>query len=286
MQRSLIGRVDRPDRTARHPEDVAPSHGSAEVPAHMGGGARSAGDLGQDEGMRTDLTPPRSLGALKEVPHRGQIKSRDRVRELAEVYTHKREVDVMLDLVPDMFPSEGDPSNTDRKFFEPACGSGNFLEEILLRKIRFIAVKRYGAGERYEHRILRALSSIYAIDISQDNVDESRGRLRAVIVAHIDNDMNTKGPTPGLMDAVDAILGTNILCGDTLADVGSIRLIDYQAGRSGTFTREWSYLDPSKNEDLFALLDVSRDEKPIHYSELKLNPWPTVAGAQNLRRGA
>jgi hypothetical protein len=236
--------------------------------------------------MSIDLTPPRSFGASNEMPHRGQIKSRDRVRELAEVYTHKREVDAMLDLVPDMFPTEDDPSNTDRKFLEPACGSGNFLEEILLRKLRFVTVKHYGAGERYEHRILRALASIYAIDISQDNVDESRERLRAVIVAHVDNDMNTKEPTPGLIDAVDAILATNILRGDTLADAGSIRLIDYQAGRSGTFTREWSYLDPSKNEDLFVLLDVSRDDEPIHYSELKLNPWPTVAGARNLRKGA
>lgn len=58
---------------------------------------------------------------------RGQIKSRDRVRDLAEVYTHKREVDAMLDLVPGMFPSAADPGNTDRTFLEPACGSGNFL---------------------------------------------------------------------------------------------------------------------------------------------------------------
>lgn len=236
--------------------------------------------------MSIERTPPRSTGTSSEPLHRGQIKSRDRVRELAEVYTHRREVDAMLDLVPEMFPSEDNPSNTDRKFLEPACGSGNFLEEILLRKLRFVTVKRYGAGERYEHRLLRVLASIYAIDISQDNVDESRERLSAVMVAHVDNDMNTKQPTPALMDAVDVILATNILRGDTLADAGSIRLIDYQAGRSGTFTREWSYLDPSKNEDLFALLEVSCDEEPIHYSELKLNPWPVVAGARNLRKGA
>lgn len=236
--------------------------------------------------MRIDLTPPRSTGHPKETLDRGQIKSRDRVRELAEVYTHKREVDAMLDLVPDMFPTEHNPSNTDYKFLEPACGSGNFLEEILLRKLHFVTVKRYGAGERYEHRILRALAAIYAIDISQDNVDESRARLRATVVTHVNNDMNTKESTPGFLDAVDAILGTNILRGDTLADASSIRFIDYQAGRSGNFTREWSYLDPSKNEDLFALLDVSRDEKPIHYSELKLNPWPILGGARNLRKGA
>ena len=36
---------------------------------------------------------------------RGQIKTRERVRDLAEVYTHEREVNAMLDLVPDMFPA-------------------------------------------------------------------------------------------------------------------------------------------------------------------------------------
>ena len=36
---------------------------------------------------------------------RGQIKTRQRVRDLAEVVTHEREVNAMLDLIPDMFPS-------------------------------------------------------------------------------------------------------------------------------------------------------------------------------------
>jgi hypothetical protein len=105
---------------------------------------------------------------VKPVPHRGpgisapsaQIKTRERVRELAEVYTDKREVDAMLDQVSSMFPSQDDPGNTDRTFLEPASGHGNFLEEILLRKLAFVTVSRYGRGERYEHRILRCLSSI------------------------------------------------------------------------------------------------------------------------------
>lgn len=36
---------------------------------------------------------------------RGQIKTRQRVRDLAEVFTHEREVKAMLDLIPDMFPA-------------------------------------------------------------------------------------------------------------------------------------------------------------------------------------
>ena len=62
----------------------------------------------------------------------GQVRSRERVRDLAEVFTHQREVDAMLDLMPDAF------HNIDVKFLEPACGSGNFLVEILRRKLRLV----------------------------------------------------------------------------------------------------------------------------------------------------
>ena len=214
-------------------------------------------------------------------PHRGQIKSRERVRDLAEVYTHQREVDAMLGLVPDMFPSEDDPSNTDKKFLEPACGSGNFLEEILQRKLRFVTTRRYGSGERYEHRILRCLASIYGVDISHENVDESCDRLRAVINSHLDNDLNTKVVSAGFASAVEEILASNIIRADTLTDAATIRLIDYRAGRAGTFTREWSYLDPAANEpDLFSLLEMSRDSEPVHYSVLSEHPLPVMVGTR------
>ena len=74
----------------------------------------------------------------KAVPGRpvdNQIKTRNRVRDLAEVYTHEREVNAMLDLVPDTLPSAEQPENHDRTFLEPACGHGNFLMEILRRKL-------------------------------------------------------------------------------------------------------------------------------------------------------
>ena len=43
--------------------------------------------------------------------------------------------------------------------------------------------RRYGRGERFEHRVLRCLASIYGIDISDDNVREARERMRTVIDA-------------------------------------------------------------------------------------------------------
>ena len=214
---------------------------------------------------------------------RSQIKTRERVRDLAEVYTHKREVDAMLDLVPNMFPSDDDPSNTDRTFLEPACGSGNFLEEILHRKLVHVTARRYGRGERYEQRILRCLASIYGIDIDETNVAESRSRLRGLIASHVDNDLNTKVPTAGFAAAVEAILSTNIQRANTLTDAESIVLVQYHASRSGMFVREWSFLqEPDSQMDLFGAPDEpSRDANPIHYSELAANPRPVAAERLN-----
>lgn len=210
---------------------------------------------------------------------RGQIKSRERVRDLAEVYTHEREVNAMLDLVPDMFPSTRDPGNTDRTFLEPACGHGNFLVEILCRKLKHVTPQRYGRGERFEHRVLRCLASIYGIDISDNNVSESHERIRSVINADVENYLGADGPTTGFSDAVEAILETNIIPSDMLAGAAEIELVEYRPGSGGTFTREWSRLDlAAKTPTLFSL-SLRRDKAPIHYSQLRGNPGPVAHDA-------
>ena len=53
-----------------------------------------------------------------------------------EVYTSKREVDTMLDLV------KHETERIESRFLKPTCGKGNFLIEILNRKIHIIE-KRY-----------------------------------------------------------------------------------------------------------------------------------------------
>jgi hypothetical protein len=205
------------------------------------------------------------------------MKSRDRVRDLAEVYTHKREVDAMLDLVSDMFPSDGDPGNTDRTFFEPACGSGNFLEAILHRKLAFVTTRRYRRGERYEHRILRCLSSIYGIDISADNVAESQCRMRAVIELHLANDLNARAVSPAFVEAAEVILETNIIHADTLAHASMIELVAYRPERGGKFTREWFFLNAATRDiDLFSTHEPKRDARPLHYAELRSHRSPVV----------
>lgn len=87
------------------------------------------------------------------------IKSKARVKELGEVFTPAVLVSEMLDkLSPDCWGRK-------KTFLEPSCGTGNFLVQILERKL--------AAG----HSPLQALSTIYGIDIMRDNIIESRKRL-------------------------------------------------------------------------------------------------------------
>ena len=61
-----------------------------------------------------------------------QVVSKQRVADHGEVYTAKREVNAMLDLVKE------ETERIDSRFLEPACGNGNFLVEILNRKMEAV----------------------------------------------------------------------------------------------------------------------------------------------------
>jgi len=140
------------------------------VPAGVRPGVASAHDM-EPQGGRG---PARSLVTL--APISGVellIKSADRVRDLAEVFTPAATVQTMLDLLPAGVWAVH-PSPT---FLEPACGDGNFLAAILDRKLdRITLAHRQGAlpagstPEAVEFHGLEALASIYAVDISEDNV--------------------------------------------------------------------------------------------------------------------
>lgn len=215
------------------------------------------------------------------VEARPQIKTRQRVRDLAEVYTNEREVNAMLDLIPDMFPAGVDDLGpvVERKFLEPACGSGNFLEEILRRKLRPVRFDKVRSVARYEHWLLRALASIYAVDIDAGNVAESRERLLGVLRSHYDLDANSTTPTAGFHRAAEAVVTTNVLIGDTLKDATRMEVVDYHATRGFAFLRTWSMLDDSERAstpvDLFTFDEVDKaDTVPVHYTALGDHPGP------------
>ena len=178
----------------------------------------------------------------------------------------------MLDLVGDMFPTSGEPDKLDRTFLEPACGHGNFLVEILSRKLRHVTTLRHGRGERLEHRVLRCLASIYGIDISRDNVEEAKERMSSMIVAHMDAELGGASPTVGFFSAVETILHTNVAIGNSLTGKAKIELVEYQPRAGGTFLRTWSRLDLAGNEPAVQPLVRRRDTAPLHYSELPRPP--------------
>ena len=100
-----------------------------------------------------------------------QVKSKKRVADYGEVFTNPREVNAMLDLV------KQETERIESRFLEPACGTGNFLAEILRRKLA-VAKRRYKRSPSdYERMSFIAVTSIYGIELLRDNVDECRERL-------------------------------------------------------------------------------------------------------------
>ena len=100
-----------------------------------------------------------------------QVKSERRVADFGEVLTPSHIVDAMLDLV------KQETERIDSRFLEPACGTGNFLVEILRRKLQVVR-KRYAKSQLdYERYAVLAVASVYGIDILADNAEECRQRL-------------------------------------------------------------------------------------------------------------
>jgi hypothetical protein len=136
-----------------------------------------------------------------------------------------------------MLPSADDPGNLDRAFLEPACGSGNFLVEILARKLAYVTPRRYRHGECFEHGVLRCVASIYGIDICEENIAVARERMSDVIDVHIGRHLGGETPAPAFVSAVKTILATNIIRADALVDAAQIELVSYRTAARRAWRR-------------------------------------------------
>ena len=87
------------------------------------------------------------------------IKSRERVSLHGEVFTAQREVNAMLNLV------KPETERIESCFLEPACGNGNFLAEILNRKLAILSSLFSRSRIDYEFNAIVAVGSIYGIEI-------------------------------------------------------------------------------------------------------------------------
>jgi hypothetical protein len=138
-----------------------------------------------------------------------QIKSKQRVSDHGEVFTSQREVNAMLDLV------KHETERIDSRFLEPACGNGQFLAEILRRKLAVVG-QRYGKSQfEWERNAFIAVSSIYGVEIQEDNARECRERLFKLFDDHYAPLFRDKCKEE-CRQSIRFLLDRNILWGDAL----------------------------------------------------------------------
>lgn len=138
-----------------------------------------------------------------------QVKSKKRVSDHGEVFTNQREVNAMLDLV------KHETERIDSRFLEPACGNGNFLAEVLRRKLHVVD-QRYGKSQiEWERYAVIAVSSIYGVDILEDNAQECRERLFEIFDERYTALFKDKCKEESRR-SIKFLLGRNVLWGDAL----------------------------------------------------------------------
>lgn len=135
--------------------------------------------------------------------------SKQRVADHGEVYTRKQEVNAMLDLV------KQETERIDSRFLEPACGTGNFLTEILERKLRVVEARYRKSQLEYERNAVIAVSSIYGIELLEDNVHGCRKRLFKIFDRKYTALFKEKSKDK-CRNSVEFILEKNIIWGDAL----------------------------------------------------------------------
>lgn len=151
------------------------------------------------------------------------FKSKQRVADHGEVFTPSWMVEAMLDLVKD------ETERIDSRFLEPACGSGNFLVQVLRRKLAAVERKFGKSDFERRHYALLALMCIYGVELLPDNIAECRANLLEILAEDLNADESDE-----LYRAASYVLSQNLVHGDALTMVT-------HDGQPITFA-EWGYL--------------------------------------------
>ena len=155
------------------------------------------------------------------------VKSKQRVADHGEVFTPAWMVEAMLDLV------KGETERIDSRFLEPACGNGNFLVQILRRKLAAVELK-YGQSDfDRRHYALLALMCVYGIELLPDNIADCRANLLEIFAEYLN-----VSPSDDLSRAASFVLSQNLVHGDAM----KMRTAD---GAPILFA-EWGYLGKGK----------------------------------------
>jgi hypothetical protein len=151
------------------------------------------------------------------------FKSKQRVADHGEVFTPASMVEAMLDLVKD------ESDRIDSRFLEPACGSGNFLVQVLRRKLAAVEDKFAKSDFERRHYALLALMCIYGVELLADNIAECRANMLEILADYLNLEESDE-----LSRAASYVLSQNLVHGDAL----TMRTHDRQPI---TFA-EWGYL--------------------------------------------
>lgn len=165
------------------------------------------------------------------------VKSKQRVADHGEVFTPPWMVEAMLDLV------KGETERIDSRFLEPACGNGNFLVQILRRKLAAVELT-YGKSD-FERRYyaLLALMCIYGIELLSDNIADCRANLLEIFAEYLQ-----LTPAEDLYRAAFYVLSQNLVHGNA-------RTMRTEDDQTITFA-EWGYLGKGKFQRRDFRLDV------------------------------
>ena len=155
------------------------------------------------------------------------VKSKKRVADHGEVFTPHWMVEEMLDLV------KNESERIDSRFLEPACGSGNFLVQILHRKLKSVEIKYSNSPFEKTNYALLGLMCIYGIELLEDNAEECRENLLEVFTKFLDIQRSEE-----VALAARNILRVNIVRGD------AISMLDPEG--EGIVFPEWAYLSKGK----------------------------------------
>lgn len=206
------------------------------------------------------------------------IKSKQRVKDHGEVFTQEREVNAMLDLV------KNEIERIESRFLEPACGTGNFLVPILEQKLALVKKKYRSSQAEFERMAILAASSIYGVELLEDNVVTCIERLYNILNEVYTNLYKDKCKDE-FRKSILFVLKRNILQGDALT-------LKKANGKDYIIFSEWSLVnggmikrrdfkyaeladfDPNR-PTLFSLREVS-DTGEVIFSPMPVKEFPLV----------
>lgn len=204
-------------------------------------------------------------------------KSKKRIRDHGEVFTPDFIVNDMLDLVYD------ETQRIDSRFLEPACGDGNFLIKILERKLDVVE-KNYKRNQfDFEKYALLAVSSLYGVELLEDNVSKARERLYEYFVTRYTK-VFKKSVNEEYLKNIKYIFDRNIIQGNalTLKDPNEKPIVFSEwslANGTKIKRRDFQYSDlatlDQKMPSLFSIQEVS-DTGEIVFTPLPVKEYSIV----------